>query len=99
MNLCEPLYEAFKIEFPVRTLGFMKVGQVMDVVKSHLVSFMRVIPFHLPNLFRGANKLFMLLSFELLFEKLLYSMLRVCVLQVPMWVSFLDSMFGLSPYG
>jgi hypothetical protein len=87
MNLHEPMYEAFEIEFPVGTLRFMKIGWVVDVVWSHLASFMGVIPFHHPNLFGSANKLFMLLSFELLFEKLLYSTSRVCISQVPVCVT------------
>jgi hypothetical protein len=99
MNLCEPAYEAFKIEFPMGTLRFTKIGWVVDIVWSHLASFMGVIPFHHPNLFRRADELFMLLSFELLFKKLLYSMLRVCISQVPVWVSLLDSMLGLFPQG
>jgi hypothetical protein len=99
MNLHEPTYEAFEIEFPVGTLRFMKIGQVVDIVQSHLASFMGVIPFHHPHLFGRADEPFMLLSFELLFEKLLYSMLRACISQVPVWVLLLDSMLGLFPQG
>jgi hypothetical protein len=99
MNLHEPSYEAFKIEFPMGTLRFTKIGWVVDIVWSHLVSFVGVVPFHHPNLFRGANKPFMLLHFKLLFEKLLYGTLRVYIPHIPVWVSLLDSAFGLFPQG
>jgi hypothetical protein len=99
MNLHEPSYEAFEIKFPMGTLRFTKIGWVVDVVWSHLVSFMGVVPFHHPNLFRGANEPFMLLHFKLLFEKLLYGMPRVGIPQIPVWVLLLDSAFGLFPQG
>jgi hypothetical protein len=99
MNLHEPTYEAFEIEFPVGTLRFTKIGQVVDVVQSHLASFKGVIPFHHPKLFRRADEPFMLLIFELLFEKLLYSTSRACISLVPVWVLLLDSMLGLFPQG